>query len=328
MPDITRRDFLVGSAGLAAYPVTSMPPEPKIPRRKLGKTGMEVSILGLGGGSQFLAACKTDDEAVELVNAAIDGGINYLDSAWTYGNGLSLKRYGLALAKRRKEVYVTSKTDKRDRDAALREVESSLKNLQTDHIDVMQIHSIDPGDDLERILGKDGVYRALLELKEQKVVRAVGITGHLAAAKMQALLERMEALDTILFPINPFKDSRHYIPARDEANVDGHFKQNLLPAAKARGLGIIAMKVTAQGQLIGEGAGKTDAATLIRYAMSAPGVSVAIVGPGSLRNLRQNLETARNFKPMPESERARLSRAISAVPQRFAYHDAAYRDHS
>ena len=326
MPDLSRRQFLTATAALAALPVAAESPKHKIPRRPLGKTGMEVSILGLGGGSQFLNACKTDEEAVELVNTAIDGGINYLDSAWSYGNGKSLGWYGLVLAKRRAEVFVTSKTDKRDRDAALREVESSLKNLQTDRIDIMQIHSIAPDEDLDRILARDGVYRALLELKEQKVIRAVGITGHLAAVKMKILVERMDALDTILFPINPFRDSRHYIPAREESNADGHFKQNLLPAARARNLGIIAMKTTAQGQLIGEGPGKTDAATLLRFAMSAPGVATAIVGPGSLANLKNNLQTAQNFKPMPESERARLSRHITATNHHFAYRDPHYRD--
>src|SRR5688500_10790403 len=148
MANWTRRSFLGATAGLAALPVANAAAaEPKILRRPLGKTGMQVSILGLGGGSQFLSACKTDEEAAALVNMAIDEGINYLDSAWSYGNGESPRRYGLVVPKRRAEVYVTSKTLKRDRDAGLREFESSLKNLKTDYLDLMQIHLIQPDED-------------------------------------------------------------------------------------------------------------------------------------------------------------------------------------
>ncbi len=328
MPDFSRREFLAATAGAAALPLQEHGEgvKPKIPRRALGKTGMKVSILGLGGGSQFLNACKNDDESIELVTAAIDGGINYLDSAYGYGSGESLRRYGLVVGARRSEVYLTSKTAQRGRDGALREVEISLKNLRTDHIDVIQIHDIHPDEDLDRILAKDGVYHALFELQAQKVVRAVGITGHASVLKMKSLLDRMEELDTLLCPVNPAEDSRHYIPLHEPANPQGHFKQTLLPAAKARGLGIIAMKTTAQGQLIGEGPGKADVATLIRFAMSEPGVCVAIVGPGSLANLKQNLQTAQNFTPMKPGARKRLVAKLVSPNRRFAYEHPVYRD--
>jgi len=310
---ISRRDLI--AAGAAALPLAAgAHPVPKIARRPLGRTGMMASILGLGGGSQFLAACGNDEEAADLISTAIDGGINYLDSAFGYGNGESLRRIGLVAGKRRSEVLLTSKTGRRDRDGALREVEVALKNLQTDHLDVMQIHSIEPGEDLDRILAPDGVYRALLELKEQKVVRAVGITGHATALKMKTLMERMEVVDTVLCPVNPKPDSRHYGSVVEPDNPEGHFKEVLLPAARARGLGIIAMKVTAQGQLIGQGPGKSGVEPLLRYALSEPGVAVAIVGPGSLANLKRNLEYAARFRPMPASERARLAAHIAGAP--------------
>jgi uncharacterized protein len=328
MTHLSRRRLLAAATGIAALPALAeaAADRPRIVRRSLGKTGMEVSILGLGGGSQFLAACKTDDEAVELVNAAIDGGINYLDSAASYGNGEGERRYGLVLEKRRREVHVTSKTGQRERDAALREVERSLKNLRTDHLDLIQIHAINPDEDLERILGKGGVFPALLELKSQKVVRAVGITGHAAATKMKALVERMEGLDTVLCPVNPARDSRHYIPNKDDQNPDGHFEELLLPAARSRGLGIIAMKSTAQGTLIGDGPGKADAATLIRYAMSEPGVATVIVGPGSLANLKQNLKTAQTFTPLSKEERRQLASRVSGSLFRITYLQPGYRD--
>lgn len=340
MPQSTRREFLTTTAAsLAALPLVGETAEAAdaaqegtakvlIPRRPLGKTGMNVSVLGMGCGSQFLSV-GSDEATTALVHAAVDGGINYLDSAWEYGNGKSLLKLGIALAdgNRRKNVYVTSKTHKRDRDGALRELESSLKNLQSDYIDLFQMHLITPDEDLERILAKDGVYQALVEQKEKKVIRNIGITGHLAARNMKTLIERMERLDTVLCPVNPKKDSRHYLPAYDDANPDGHFEEIVLPAARKRGLGIIAMKVTAQGQLIGTGPGKADVATLFRWAASEPGVCTCIIGPGSLANLRQNLATAQSFTPLPAEERLKLTQHINQGPlQRFAYQHPAYRD--
>lgn len=328
MSNWTRRRFLGATAGLAALPLaeTEAAQQPKIPRRKLGQLGWEVSILGHGGGSQFLAAAKTDEDAIQILNTAIDGGINYLDSAWSYGNGKSLAYYGLVVPKRRKEVIVTSKTQKRKRDEAMRELESSLKNLKIDQLDLMQIHLIQPDEDIDLLLGKDGVYQALLQAKEQKMVRAVGITGHLAAVNMSKLIPRMDGIDTVLCPVNPYKDSRHYLETKEDDNPNGHFEQLVLPAARKRKLGVIAMKVMAQGQLIGEGPGKTTGANLLRFALSEPGVCTAIVGTGSLDFLKANIQTAQNFKPLSDEERKKLTLHLSGVEHRFAYHDPAYRD--
>lgn len=328
MRQLNRREFLIATAAAASLQNRAAAEKrgPKIPRRPLGRTGMKVSILGLGGGSQFLNACKTDDEAIELVTTAIDGGINYLDSAFGYGSGESLRRYGLVVGARRKEVYLTSKTAQRGRDGALKEFEVALKNLKTDHIDVMQIHDIHPDEDIERILAKDGVYQALLELKREKVVQAVGITGHASVLKMTTLLDRMEELDTLLCPVNPAQDSRHYIPKREAENPEGHFKQTLLPKARERGLGIIAMKTTAQGQLIGDGPGKADAATLIRFAMGEAGVCVAIVGPGSLEHLKKNLVTAQNYVPLKPADRKELIAQVAEPGRKFAFEQPEYRD--
>src|SRR5262245_35227489 len=149
MANWTRREVLGAAAGLVALPAARAA-APPIARRPLGKTGMEVSILGLGGGSQFLKACQNEDQASELLNAAIDGGINYLDCAASYRSGdrVSEKYYGLVVPKRRAEVYVTSKTEERKRDAALRQVEQSLRNMRTDRLDLIQIHLIQPDEDL------------------------------------------------------------------------------------------------------------------------------------------------------------------------------------
>src|SRR5260221_8306907 len=135
----------------------------------------------------------------------------------------------------------------------------------------------------------------------------------------------MEELDTILFPINPQHDSRHYIPTHENENPEGHFKEALLPKARARGLGIIAMKSTAQGQLIGSGPGKADAATLIRFAMGEPGVAVVIVGPGSLENLKKNLQMAQSYAPLTAPERKQLIAHVSEPSRKFAFENSGYR---
>jgi len=316
----SRRRFLAATAGAAALPLAGAAAQnaPMIARRPLGKTGVEVSILGVGGGSQFLSATRTDEAAVEMLKTAFAGGITYFDNASGYGNHESERRYGLFLPSVRDQVFMTSKTQRRDRDAALRDVETSLTNLRTDHLDLIQIHSIVPEDDVDAILGPNGVYRALLQLREQKVVRFIGITGHSAATRMKTLVERMDVLDTVLCPVNPQRDSRHFVNEKDDANPDGHFEELLLSAARERGLGIIAMKSTAQGTLIGEGAGKASAATLIRYAMSEPGVATTIVGPGSLANMRENLHTAHHFEPLPDAERRRLVAQMTSPRARYA----------
>jgi aryl-alcohol dehydrogenase-like predicted oxidoreductase len=331
--DLTRREFLkattagvvAGAAALGA--AEAAPPGAKIPRRTLGRTGVSVSILGLGGGSNFLRAATTDDEAVALLNMVIDGGVNYLDTASSYGRGESERRYGLVLAKRRKEVFLTSKTGDRTRDGALRSVEESLKRLQTDHLDLIQMHSIVPRDDPERMAAKDGVFAGLMELKAQKVVRFVGITGHTTVGVMRACVDRFEGLDTALFPINPARDGREVSPYNaDPPNPEGAFETVLLPHCVKKGLGVIAMKVTGAGKLIGQGAGRADAPVLIRYAMSAPGVTLAIVGPGTMENARRNLELAASFTPMREEERKALAAHLTGATARLAYLRPGYVD--
>jgi aryl-alcohol dehydrogenase-like predicted oxidoreductase len=168
----------------------------------------------------------------------------------------------------------------------------------------------------------------MLELKEQKVVRAVGITGHASAVRMAELVRRIGSagLDTVLCPVNPAPDHRHFVNEKDPNSPEGHFRSVLLPLVREKGLGLIAMKTTAQGTLIGEGPGKADVPTLIRFAMSEPGVAVAIVGPGSLANLKKNLTVAQSFSPLTGAERGRLAGNFGGGVERFGYEDPSYRD--
>lgn len=333
-PELSRRNFLKAVAGSVAAVGAAqwVPAQGKdlIPHRRLGKTGASVSILGLGGGSNFLAAAKDEDEALHLLQTCLEGGVNYYDTASSYGK--SEHYYGPFVKANRDRIFLATKTDARSRDDALRSVETSLKNLQTDHLDLIQIHSIVPGDTVEKLTGSEGAFTALQQLKEQKVVRFVGITGHTSAVAMRALVENLDGLDTALFPINAARDERDMRAGQgkwrtpDPENPNGHMEEDLLPACARRGVGVIAMKTTACGFLIGEGPGKASAESLIRYTLSVPHVSVAIVGPGSLEHLRENIDLAQHFQPMSEAERRTLTAQLAGTLPHLAYRQPEHRD--
>ena len=186
------RPVAIGGLGTAAG---GAGPEGALPKRALGKTGVEVTCLALGGvvGMQRPPA-EFDSEA--LANAALDLGINYFDTSDDYNKGQSETNYGRVLAKRRQEVFLATKTGARDYDGAMRAVEASLKRLQTDRLDLFQIHGLRVNEDLERIGKKDGVYAALLKLREQKVTRFIGVTGHESGEIMARAIEMFE-FDTV-----------------------------------------------------------------------------------------------------------------------------------
>src|SRR4030095_9748933 len=180
---LSRRDFLkstaaavmLGAAEKALGAATS-----SLPKRRLGKTEEMVSCIGFGSGSRF-CSIPNEDDAQGLLEKAFNFGITYFDTAGSYTRRpierLSEKRLGEFTKQRRKEIFLATKIDPRDRDGALRSVETSLKYLQSDYVDLIQIHSLNNLDDLERIGRPDGVLAAILELKKQKVVRFIGIHG-------------------------------------------------------------------------------------------------------------------------------------------------------
>ncbi|MDH7568059.1 MAG: aldo/keto reductase [Armatimonadota bacterium] len=333
---LSRRGFLKavagGIAGASAARMAQAAAAPKIPLRTLGKTGAQVSILGLGGGSQFLAAARTPDDALAMLNACLEGGVTYFDTAHNYVGSEQYYSQIMKDAKIRSRVFLATKTGARSYDAAMREVEESLKRLQTDRVDLIQIHSITQRDTPELLAAKDGVFTALLKLKEQKSVRFVGITGHTSALAMRRLVEELDGLDTVLMALNAGRDDRDMRAGRgrwktpEPDNPEGHMESVVLPLCVKKGLGVIAMKSTGCGFYIGEGPGKAPAASLIRYTMSLPGVAVTIVGPGSLENLRQNIALAQNFRPMNEAERRRLVAHLGGGLQNVAYLQPGYRD--
>ncbi len=331
-----RRAFLkLGVAGatgavlarLEAEAAEFKAPAGRMPTRVLGKTGVTVGIMALGGYSGVVDF-PTDDLAVKFVHDCIDSGMNYLDTAPVYQHSddprSSERRYGKALVKRRKEVFLNTKSMKRDPDEAMRDIETSLKLLQTDYLDSFQIHCIDPKQDDLNSFGKPhGIYTLIRKLKDQKVFRFIGITTHLDAAFLKQALEMYE-FDTVLATFNPTKECKPY-------------EELVLPVAQKQNLGVVAMKImggatrydqtTLDGwpaKLVGvEGQGKAPADKLLRYALSLP-IHTATNGVSSYAQLRQNLEVCYNFKPMQESDRRAMQVALRGSGVFLAYNKPGY----
>jgi len=301
---ITRREFIEKTtltvASAAALPSVLEPEvEAKtiLPQRVLGRTGVKVPIIAFGCGSRFLMY-ENEEDALRALNQVIDSGVTYLDTAMDYGKGLSETRVGLVMKTRRKEVWLATKVSPpaRTRDEALREVEKSLKRLQTDRVDLLHLHSLTTGEDLQKIEAKDGAIKALYELRDQKVARFIGMTSHTDGAVMAKAIEHND-LDCVQMAMNPARALQ--------------FEELALPAAKKKNLGVILMKVTAQEKLLGAGAGKADIEPLIRYALSLP-VSTAVIGMPKLQFVDQNIAIARSFKPMNAGEMDQLRSQVAS----------------
>ncbi len=298
----SRREFLenlaAGTAAGAGLTILARDGESRsvspgvLPHRTLGKTGVKVSILAFGCGSRFLM--YDDEQGAAALNRALELGITYLDSAYSYGDGKSETRVGKLMATRRKDVFLATKIPDRTRDAFMRRLEGSLKRLQTDHVDLLHIHSLGQADDLAKIEASDGALKGLLEAREQKMARFIGMTSHTNGAVMAEAIKRHD-LNCVQMALN--------------ASRNGRFEELALPEANKKGLGIIAMKVMGQEALVGTEAGKTDGASLLRYSMSLP-VTAAVVGMPTLQFLEKNIEVARTFSPLGEEELNRLRKNI------------------
>jgi len=275
-----------------------------IPKRVLGKTGVQVTVLILGGVSGMMQKPTREFHPAELANAALDAGINFFDTAASYGYGQSELNYGEVLATRRDEVFLATKTGNRTYDGAMREAEESLKRLQTDFIDLYQVHGVTAGEDITLWDKPDGVMNALYKLRDEKVIRFIGVTGHESAESMNHAID-IFPFDTILTTFNP-------VPRRKP------FRELVLPNAKNKNLGIIAMKVMGGGEgalALGNPSFKpqngswywdetphqVEPSVLIRYVIGL-GVACADIGMKSLRELEINLTTARDMEPLNPDE--------------------------
>jgi aryl-alcohol dehydrogenase-like predicted oxidoreductase len=314
MTKCTRREFFeqatgavagVGLAGVALAGAETA--KPKIPLRELGKTGVRVSMLGLGGGSRFLNAVRSVG-AEAVLTRAFEGGITYFDTASIYGpNRDSEKAFGSVLPALRSRIFLSTKVSgDRSYDATLRSVEESLKLLKTGSLDLLQIHDVTSADDLATWDKPAGVYTALRKLKDQRVTRFIGFSGHQAAEVHKRVIETFD-FDTVLMPINAAQAR-----VKDDSFPGLAFRQLALPAAAAKGMGIIAMKTTRD--LVGEGPSAAPVARLLAYAWDQP-IATAIVGMDTLQMLDENLALAASYQPGATETRTtaeRLSRNLVA----------------
>ena len=267
-----------------------------IPRRRFGRHPELVSALGLGG--YHVGKIGTEREAIAVVHAAIDAGITFLDNAWEYHDGKSEVRMGKAIRDRRDRVFLMTKvcTHGRDAKTAMRQLEQSLRRLQTDHLDLWQIHECVYYNDPERHFAKGGVVEALERARQQGKVRYVGFTGHKDPEIHMEMLSYKFPFDSCQLPLNGF-----------DAGFRS-FEKMVLPELKKQGIAALGMKSLGAGQAVKHKA--VTPAEALRYAMSLP-VTTTISGIDSMRVLRQNLKIARSFVPLSDNQMERYRRRIA-----------------
>jgi uncharacterized protein len=299
---LNRRGFIKGAAILSAAPLVrggtmTAQGESKltigeVPKRQLGRTGVEVSAMGIGG--YHLGSAETDQAATEIVAMAMDHGINFFDNAWEYHDGLSEERLGKALKGRRDRAFVMTKvcSHGRDKKVAMRMLEESLRRLQTDHLDLWQIHEVVYDNDPDLIFAPSGAAEALLDAKQQGKVRFIGFTGHKDPEIHLKMLSHDFPFDSVQMPLNCCDATFR------------SFETHVLPEANRRGIAVLGMKSLGGGGELVKG-GAVTAEEGLRYAMSLP-VATTISGIESLQILEQNLEVAVNFKPLDSNQMTAL----------------------
>ena len=261
---------------------------PAIPMRNFGKTGVQISALGLGG--HHLGAAKDEKTAIEIVHRAVDGGITFYDNCWEYNRGKSESWLGMGLKGLREKAFLMTKvcTHGRDGSLALQMLEQSLRRLQTDHLDLWQIHGVTFQNDPDLFIRKGGAAEAMLKAKEQGKVRFFGFTGHKDPDLHLAMLDTGFPFDAVQMPLNPF-DSTFM-----------SFEQKVLPVLNRRGIAPLGMKpIGGHGEPVQKGV--LTATEALRYAMSLP-VATTISGVEEMHILEQNLQIAQNFTPMTQDE--------------------------
>jgi aryl-alcohol dehydrogenase-like predicted oxidoreductase len=274
----------------------------EIPRRKLGKTGVEVTVLGLGGEG-MLRTHGFDREAYALINHALDLGINYCESARAYDGSESY--YGKALRERRSGIFLTSKSHARDKAGALAQLHQTLGNMKTDHLDLWQVHDVRTQEDIEEIFGSGGAIEAFVEARQKGLVRFIGVTGHHDPAVIRACIERFP-FDTVLLPVNPAEPAHR------------SFIDQVIPLAREREMGIIGMKVYLRG-LASRIPGHAGMQPFLRFALSQP-VSNIVIGCDDTGQVEQNVDFARAFAPMTANEQEELISRVAPFARQLMYY--------
>ncbi len=318
------------SSSAASATLPALPANPKtlasMPTRNLGKTGYKVGIFSLGGQAA-LEHPNNFDAAVPIIERALDLGVNYIDTSSIYGgpDRWSEQYVGRVMKSRRQEAFLATKTKERTRDGSMRMIEKSLQLLNTDHVDLWQLHDIGLSEDVDAVFAKGGAMEALLEMKQQKVVRYLGVTGHYRPEALMDAINRYP-FDTILMAINA---------------ADAHihsFSEHLLPLAVEKQMGIIGMKVPARGRLLAswnppsleqqqhswEGSaiatrpGVMNMRQAVYFTLSHP-VSTVIIGCDNIAQLEENVQIARDFTPLNQAQMASLNELAEPVAKQSLF---------
>jgi len=278
-----------------------------MPKRILGKTGLEVSILSFGGGSNFLK--NKGGLWEQMMEKAIQAGINLFDTASSYqwrGTDSSEDRFGEFLPKYRKSVIISTKLDNRDAYKGLKEFETSMKRLKLDYLDILLLHSIEKSEDIAAL--EKGIYKEMIRLKEEKTVRFIGFSSMNSAEKSREMIEKLP-VDVAILALN--------------ATKYGNFAEIALPVAREKNVGVIAMKAI-------RGVEQTaPVPELLRYDFSLPGVASTVVGHVGMQNLEENIQLACTFKQsMTQRERQELEARVAhlAGPHALPWARPGYRD--
>ena len=323
----TRRDFLkttgLAAAAVAAAKISTsteveaatasstnaLPPTKRrgeMLYRQMGRTGEEVSLIGLGGF--HIGKQKVEAESIRIIQTAIDRGVTFMDNCWDYNDGTSEVRMGKALKGRRDKVFLMSKIDGRTQESAARQIDESLLRLDTDRIDLMQFHEIIRLEDPDRIFAKGGAVEAMLAAKKAGKIRYIGFTGHKDPIVHLRMLEIAAQnglkFDAVQLPLNV---------------MDAHFRsfeKQVLPKLVNQKIGVLAMK-TFGDHLILDHVVKSGTATpiqLLHYSMSLP-VSTVVTGIDSLKILDQAIEATRTFQPMTRAQKVALLSKMRVAAQ-------------
>jgi predicted aldo/keto reductase-like oxidoreductase len=262
-----------------------------------GKTGAKVPRMALGLGSRFCAV-RDPEKSQELLNYALDKGFYYWDTAhdYAYNDVVSEERMGLVLKHRRKEVFLSTKVGERTYDGAMRHIEESLKRLNTDHLEILKIHSVVSLEDVAAIGAKDGVLHVLQKMKDEKVTKFIGFSGHSDAAAMAAMADRYD-FDTMLIALNHYEERK------------GDMENHAIPQAAKKDMGIMVMKLIRPRETVPG----LPAEDLIRYGLSLEQPHVVVIGTDSLEVVDRNRELLMHFTPMNQEEMARIRGTLESL---------------
>jgi predicted aldo/keto reductase-like oxidoreductase len=271
----------------------------EIAKRRLGKTGVDVTILGLGGEG-VLRTYGHDKEAYKLINRALDLEINYCESARAYSGSESY--YGKALKERRRDIFLTSKSHARDRKGALAHLQETLSNMKTDHIDLWQVHDVRTEGDIAEIFGPGGAIEAFARAKDEGLTRFIGVTGHENPGILNKCITLFE-FDTVLLPVNPAEPDHMSFP------------EDTVPLANQKGMGVIGMKVYLRGLPVQLPFVNTMQ-PFYDFALSHA-VSTVVIGCDDVKQLEENVRFAESFRPMPQDDQEKLVLSLAPYARRL-----------